>query len=357
VIFVGIGILQWVALKRPLKKMYQQAILDNEYDEFGRSIKKSYDNLTRAEREEMDAQKTAQMEQLLSSSTLKKIVKKGSENPEEDLNNLIGLDSVKTKVTEMVARMKFEQSTQTGKKKTRSAYGMNGRHFVFYGSAGTGKTTVARIITGFLYKYGYIKENKCVEVDGNFLKAGELSDTKTKLLIQQAYGGVLFIDEAYTITEGGAYGEAVIATLIKEMEDNRDKFTAIFAGYKNDMKRLLLSNEGFSSRIKEYLEFADYSTEEMKQIFEAMAHSSGFVVSKEALDNFEVRCNRERDLPSFGNGRTARNILDEVIDKHALNYGNGALIRKEGDRMFTNEENKFVICGCDVSTNINKSVL
>lgn len=186
----------------------------------------------------------------------------------------------------MAARMQFEREAMTKekqeKKQTRSEYGMNGRHFVFYGSAGTGKTTVARIITGFLYKYGYIKENKCIEIDGNFLKAGEMSDTKTKLLIQKAYGGVLFIDEAYAIMDGTAeYGKAVIATLIKEMEDNRDKFTVILAGYKNDIKRLLDTNEGFKSRIKEYLEFPDYSTTEMKDIFQAMAHGKGYIVSQE----------------------------------------------------------------------------
>lgn len=148
--------------------------------------------------------------------------------------------------------MKFEQETRKKKyDKKKRQYGTNGRHYVFYGSAGTGKTTVARIITGFLYKYGYIKENKCIEIDGNFLKARDMSDTKTKLLIQQAYGGVLFIDEAYAILDGSAeYGNAVIATLIKEMEDNRDKFTVILAGYKNDMKGLLDSNEALKAVLK-----------------------------------------------------------------------------------------------------------
>lgn len=357
--FLMIAILQRFAFKQPLANLYQKAIQDNEYDEFGRSKKKSFANLTRKEREEMDLQKAAQMEQLLSTSVLKKITKKGSPNPEKDLQELIGLQSVKDKVTEMVARMKFEQETDSRKKKKeKKEYGANGRHFVFYGSAGTGKTTVARIIAGFLYEYGYIKENKCVEIDGNFLKAGDMSDTKAKLLIQQAYGGVLFIDEAYTIIDGNTnYGKAVIATLIKEMEDNRDKFTVILAGYKNDMKRLLDANEGFKSRIKEYLEFPDYSNEEMKKIFESMAHASGFAVSLGAIENFAVRCEKERKLSSFGNGRTARNVLDETIDRHALNYGQGKLVRTENGVTYGNADNKFMLCACDVSTNVNKSVL
>ena len=329
---------QWVVFRQPLKNMYQKAIQDNEYDEFGRSKKKSFANLTRKEREELDMQKTVQLEQLLSTSVLKKITKKGSDKPEQDLENLVGLNAVKQKIKEMTARMKFESKNK--------AYGINGRHFVFYGSAGTGKTTVARIVTGFLYEYGYIKKNKCIEIDGNFLKAGEYTDTKTKLLCQCAYGGVLFIDEAYTILDGDTgYGRSAVATLIKEMEDNRNKFTVILAGYENDMRRLLNSNEGFKSRIKEYIRFSDYSIEEMKDIFQSMAHQSGFVVSEQALNNFEIRCDKEKRLSSFGNGRTVRNILDESIDHHALNFGNGKL----------DKEQKYVLCGCDVSTVINKS--
>ncbi len=356
-----ISFTQWVIFRRPLKKMYAKAIQDNEYDEFGMSKKKSYDNLTRKEREQMDTQKMAQMESLLSSSVLKRIIRKGSTTPEKDLEALIGIQGVKTKTTEMVARMKFEHDTKKARKKQQMSGGssMSGRHMVFYGSAGTGKTTVARIITGFLYRYGYIKDNKCVEIDGNFLKAGEDSALKTRLIIQKAYGGVLFIDEAYTIIDGsGGYGKEVIATLIKEMEDNRDKLIVILAGYKNDMKRLLDTNEGFKSRIKEYLEFPDYNIEEMKEIFVAMAHSEGYVVSAKALENFEIRCAKERKLSSFGNGRTARNILDETLDRHALNYGKGVLTDDANKPETVNcDKLKFVICGCDVSTAVNKNVL
>ena len=174
----------------------------------------------------------------------------------------------------------------------------------------------------------------------------------------------MFIDEASTIIDGnGGYGKEVIATLIKEMEDNRDKLTVIIAGYKNDIKRLLDSNEGFKSRIKEYLEFSDYNTDEMKQIFESMAHSKGFAVSAEAMDNFEIRCERERKLSSFGNGRTARSILEETIDRHAVNYGKDVLsrtiINEDGmeDKITDKSQNRFILCGCDVSTQPNKAVL
>lgn len=128
------------------------------------------------------------------------------------------------------------------------------------------------------------------------------------------------------------------------------------------MKRLLDSNEGFKSRIKEYLNFPDYSTPEMKDIFSAMAHSEGYMVSQEALDNFEIRCDKERKLSSFGNGRTARNILDESIDRHAVNYGQNQLVRTvtengEPKQITDRAENRFVLCGCDVSTAVNRNIL
>ena len=356
--------------KKPLSDMVQKGIEDNEYDEFGMSKKKSYKNLTRKEREAMDLQKMADMERLVSSSVLKKIVKPGSEHPDEDLNALIGIEPVKEKTNEMVARMKFEQATMKDRKKKglpKDSNSMGGRHMCFYGSPGTGKTTVARILTGFLYQYGYIKQNKCVEIDGNFLKAGSESATKTKYMIQQAFDGVLFIDEAYAIVEGtGEYGREVIATLIKEMEDNRDRFILILAGYKADMKRLVDTNEGFKSRIKEYLEFPDYSVEEMTQMFEYMAKKQGFVVTEAAKKRFMERAEKEMKLSSFGNGRTVRNILDEAIDKHALNYGSGKLAECGSNgvaaEFIVDEEDKPVdntyrICGIDVNTDPNKAVL
>jgi len=359
-ILLVISFIQFIVLKNLLKNVLNKAVMDNEYDENGVSKKKKFENLSRKQREAMDLQKAAQMEALLPTSVLKKIQKEGSKNPEQDLQNLIGLESVKQKVTEMVARMKFEEATKEDSKKrkgsaSQQANSMSGRHFCFFGSAGTGKTTVARIITGFLYQYGYIKQNKCIEIDGNFLKAGADSADKTRLIIQKAYGGVLFIDEAYTIIDGaGGFGNEVVATLIKEMEDNRDKLTVIIAGYKLDIKRLLDTNEGFKSRIKEYLEFSDYNNSEMKNIFVSMAKSEGYSVADEALENFSVRCEKERRLSSFGNGRTARNILEESIDRHAYNYGMDKLERTEvqdGEAVTIKDKNanKFVLCGCDVS--------
>ena len=323
---------------------------DVEYDEYGLSkTKGKYEYLSKAERDQIDLQKTAEMERIVDSSILNKMTKEGSSNPAQDMDRLIGLEPVKQKMKEMVARMKFEKEREQGKKKKKKKSELNsmsGRHMVFYGSPGTGKTTVARILTGFLYQNGYIKKNKCVEVDGNFLKAGEYTATKTELVVRQAFDGVLFIDEAYALMESGdGSGEQAIATLIKQMEDNRQRFILILAGYTNEMKQLLNANPGFESRIKEYLDFPDYNEIEMRQIFQIMANEQGFVIDGFAMDAFDERVLKERKLKSFGNGRTVRNILDESIDKHALNYEEGRIT----------EADKFKLCEIDISRQLKRN--
>lgn len=343
---IGIAVLlaaAGIALNKPLQALRVKYRHDVEYDEFGRSKSKgNYEYLSKAERDKMDLQKTLDMERIMDSSALKKMTKKGAKDPEKEMNSLVGLVPVKNKMREMVARMKFEK----GQGKKNAATSMSGRHMVFYGSPGTGKTTVARIITGFLYQYGYIKENKCIEVDGNFLKAGSDTATKTELVIRQAFGGVLFIDEAYALLESGdGSGEQAVATLIKRMEDSRDRFILILAGYTNEMKRLLEANPGFESRIKEYLVFPDYDDMEMRQIFAHMANEQNFVVKDEAYEAFDERVLKERKLKSFGNGRTARNILDETIDRHALNFMDGRI----------SSEDKYKICEPDISRTVKRN--
>lgn len=340
---------------KDLRIKYRQNV---EYDEFGRSKKKTYDRMSRKEREIIDFQKTADMEMILPATEIKKITKKGAEDPQAEMDRLVGLEPVKQKMREMVARMEFETGSAENARKKRKktekenrkgrqkSNSMSGRHMVFCGSPGTGKTTVARIITGFLYSYGYIAENKVIEVDGNFLKAGpDATDTKTKMIVHQAYGGVLFIDEAYALMySSDGSGATAIATLIKEMEDNRDRFILILAGYTNEMNALLDANPGFSSRIKEYLYFPDYNAQEMRDIFRVMAKSEGYDIDEGVWAPYDTRIEKERRLRSFGNARTARNVLGETIDRHSLNYVNGIVPK----------DRKYVLCREDVSEKIAK---
>lgn len=347
----GIMAVTGLMLAKPLQALRIKYRQDVEYDEFGLSkTKGKYEYLSKAERDQIDLQKTADMERVMNSSAMKKMTKKGSENPQDDMKKLIGLVPVKEKMEEMVARMQFESMENKGNKKKKknetSGNSMSGRHMIFYGAPGTGKTTVARILTGFLYQYGYIKENKCVEVDGNFLKAGGDTALKTELVIRQAFGGVLFIDEAYSIMDAAdGSGKEAVSTLIKQMEDNRDKFILIMAGYTNEMKRLLQANPGFESRIKEYLDFPNYNEEEMKQIFKLMAGQQGFGINENAYDAFDERMSKERKLVSFGNARTVRNVLDEIIDKHAFNFVKGVIPQMS----------KYMICEEDISRELKRT--
>lgn len=313
---------------------------DCEYDEFGQRVGKGRYDYSKEERRQLDMQQTANLEGIIGNTALKEIKKKGSKDPEGDLKKLTGLVPVKERVEEMEARMKFDRS---GRKDTKDKTGnsMSGRHMVFYGSPGTGKTTVARIITGLLYKYKYISENKIIEIDGNFLKAGTAGNTaiKVRYIVRQAYGGVLFIDEAYALAED-ELGAQAIATLIKEMEDNRDKFILILAGYTDEMKDLIRSNTGFASRVKEYLDFPDYNEQEMREIFMGMAGERGYAVADNAYAAFDARMAKERKLMTFGNARTVRSVLEETIDSHALNFVKGKI--DAGD--------KYKILAMDIKT-------
>lgn len=329
-----------VAIKILMKKA-SDIRAQEEYDEFGLKKNQTRYDLSKAQRQALDIQQVANLERIISRSSLEKMIKAGSETPVKDLNNLIGLTEIKEMVQQMAARMAFE-SKDTHRKNAFSA-----RHMVFFGPPGTGKTTVARIITGFLYKYKYIRENKVIEIDGNFLKATNASDTaiKVRYIVSKAYGGVLFIDEAYVLNDPIGCGAEAIATLIKEMEDNKDKFIVILAGYARLMKEMLELNPGFESRIKDYFYFSDYKTAEMWEIFKIMAHENKYHVDKSAKVKFVKRVEEERKLNSFGNARTVRNILDGALDKHALNY-----MKKK-----ISPEHKYRIMGIDISEKPNGS--
>lgn len=301
----------WLALFKAANTFYEKSKYTKNVDAFGMTNSFDYFKLSDKERKEYDKQRKEEMNRVLPDSTVRKATHPGSKNPEAEMAALSGMEEVKEKINEIVARANYDKAQ--GKK----GEGFSS-HYVFYGAPGTGKTTFARILTGFLYKNKIIKKNQCIEVDGNLLKASAPGEgqMKAEILVKNAIGGVLFIDEAYSMAEG--YGNEAVDSLIKLMEDMRGEFVLILAGYTEPMANLLSSNPGFRSRIKDYLEFPDYTVDEAEAIFKSMANKAGLKVSKEAIQKFRKRYEAELPKSDFGNARTVRNILDEAISKHAL---------------------------------------
>ena len=234
------------------------------------------------------------------------------------LNELVGLNKVKKVLYELVDVIKLKEKVGEDLK----IKDMN-LHMVFLGNPGTGKTTIARMISEILYNLKYIKENKLVEVSVKDLVAEYVGQTapKTNAVIEKAMNGVLFIDEAYTLahTNDSSYNDEAIATLIQAMENYRDKLVVIFAGYTKEMQAFLNSNSGITSRIGYTLEFDDYTTDELIEIFLGMATKAGFVVKDEATDYLREIIDKYRNMKNFGNARFVRNIYEKTVIRHASN--------------------------------------
>ena len=242
----------------------------------------------------------------------------------EDLNNLIGLDNVKDMLQDLVSLMKFKSKTE-GSLKLKDT----NLHMVFLGNPGTGKTTVARMIAGILYNLNYIEQNKLIEVSAKDLIGQYVGQTapKTISVIEKALGGVLFIDEAYSLaskpgSSGNSFNEECIATLIQAMENYRDNLVVIFAGYNKEMDAFLKSNSGIVSRIGYTMQFNDYSLEELLEILKSMFKKSGFFIDESAIEAAKTVIDEYRHYEGFGNARFVRNLYEKAIIKHAANTAN-----------------------------------
>ncbi len=229
---------------------------------------------------------------------------------DEELEQLIGLERVKKTIRKIKAFAKRNANDAS----------LN-LHMCFYGNPGTGKTEVARILSRILYEAGVLSEAKVVETDSSGLIAGFVGQTATKTheKVQDAMGGILFIDEAYTLaqqTNNGMivnYGDEAIAALLKDMEDYRGKFCVILAGYQKEMQDMINRNPGLASRIQFSLEFPDYTDDELRQIARLFLRKKQYSIEEDALDEIIKIVSIERKQPNFANARTIRNILDQVI--------------------------------------------
>ena len=251
--------------------------------------------------------------------TIKPITKPKTQNPTKMLDELIGLDSVKKEVETLSNFIKIQQ--------TRAAKGLKtsavSYHCVFTGNPGTGKTTVARILAKIYKNLGVVSKGHLVETDRAGLVAEYVGQTavKTNKIIDSALDGVLFIDEAYSLISGGEndFGKEAIATLLKRMEDNRDRLIVILAGYTKNMKDFIDSNPGLQSRFNRYIEFPDYSADELLQIFEANMKKYEYRFGEGAREYLQQYFENEvahKDA-NFGNGRLVRNVFEKSLERQA----------------------------------------
>lgn len=257
----------------------------------------------------------------------------------QQLDKLIGLESVKEEVNKLTNFIKVQN--------LRKQKGMNAitisYHCVFTGNPGTGKTTVARIVAQIYRELGILKKGQLVETDRSGLVAEYVGQTavKTNKIIDSALDGVLFIDEAYSLVQGGGndYGKEAIATLLKRMEDDRDRLVVILAGYDNEMKLFIDSNPGLQSRFNRYIHFSDYNSEELMAIFKLNLKKFDYELTNDAeqkISHLFSYAVSHKDQ-NFGNGRYARNVLEKTLENQATRLASVSEITEQMLR--TIEEN------------------
>lgn len=295
----------------------------NKFDEFAEKAihaenRRSSSNYEVADTEESVAVEE-QKEKIHEKGKDKEVIRPSiPQDPYKELASLIGLVSVKSEIESLANLVRVQQEREkNGLKNATMSY-----HLVFTGNPGTGKTTIARIIAAIYRDLGILKKGHLVETDRSGLVAGYLGQTavKTNSIIDDALDGVLFIDEAYSLSEDNdSYGREAISTLLKRMEDDRDRLVVILAGYTDEMRQFIESNPGLESRFNHYIDFPDYSEEELMQIFMKQVEKFEYEVEEDALIIVKdvIHNNFVNKDEQFGNARFIRNMFEKILSNQA----------------------------------------
>ena len=238
----------------------------------------------------------------------------------DNLNNLVGLGEVKTEINSLINVIKVRKMREIMK---MPAMDMS-YHMVFTGNPGTGKTTVARLVAKIYQELGILSKGTLIETDRSGLVAGYVGQTalKVKEVVESAIGGVLFIDEAYALSNQGNsndFGGEVLDTLVKMMEDHRDDLVVIVAGYPKEMDAFLKANTGLISRFNRFISFEDYSVDELVEILQVMAKDAGLIIQEEALElvRTQLEAKTPEEMETFGNARGIRNMFEKIVVNQA----------------------------------------
>lgn len=302
-----------------IKTCLEREVKKTEYSGNGRLARNLLEAAIRKQTERLSSSQGYSNEELITlrASDFEQDVKKvavDSFDLEKSMAAVVGLEPVKDYFRSLAALIKLN--------KAREELGIisdsnQTLHMIFTGNPGTGKTTMARILGNLLYDMGLLSGSNFIETDRAGLVAGYVGQTaiKTKEVINQALDGVLFVDEAYTLAQGGSgsdFGKEAIDTLLKDMDDNRERLVVVLAGYPEDMRRFLNTNPGLASRFPNVIHFPDYSEEELVQIAEKMFASKKYVLGEGTEEKLKEVFSSALEQPNFGNGRFVRNLCEKA---------------------------------------------
>ncbi|MDR1284773.1 MAG: AAA family ATPase [Campylobacteraceae bacterium] len=304
----------------------------NAHSGNGRMIRNYLENIIRSQSTRIASEDVSddKMNLIIDSDIIQKTSQNAAYDLENEFSHIVGLDEVKNYIRSLNAKLRLEKERKKMGLPTNS---FGTLHMIFKGNPGTGKTMMARTVANVLHNMGVIKTSKLIETDRSGLVAGYVGQTaiKTKEVIWEAMDGVLFIDEAYSLASGGEndFGKEAIDTLVKMMDDNRDRLVVILAGYSNDMDRFLSINAGLKSRFPNIIEFKDYNIDELLQIAMSLYNAKSYFLDDKALDKLKTILMEAKNGLRFGNGRYVRNIFEKSINNQAFRLSTDNDLTKE----------------------------